>query len=97
MKIRMRSAVAIAAAAGLLFAGVTPAHAAKTITVWADEQRGPQLKSLIDGNTTIAPGYTIKVKFFSALTALQTFKTSHEFKFLSVRLCELLSAFNIQQ
>ncbi len=45
--------------------------AAKTITVWADEQRGPQLKSLIDGNTTIAPGYVIKVKFFSALTALQ--------------------------
>jgi len=45
--------------------------AAKTITVWADEQRGPQLKSLIDGNTSIAPGYVIKVKFFSALTALQ--------------------------
>ena len=73
MKIRMRSAVAVAAAAGMLIAGFTPAQAApKTITVWADEQRGPQLKSLIDGNTTIAPGYTIRVKFFSALTALQS-------------------------
>jgi maltose-binding protein MalE len=72
MKIRMRSVVAVAAAAGLLFTGVTPAHAAKTITVWADEQRGPQLKSLIDGNTTIAPGYVVKVKFFSALSALQS-------------------------
>jgi arabinogalactan oligomer/maltooligosaccharide transport system substrate-binding protein len=44
----------------------------KTIVVWADEQRGPQLKQLIDGNTTIAPGYVVKVKFFSALTALQS-------------------------
>ena len=65
------SAVAVAALA--LSAAVVPTATAanKTITVWADEQRGPQLKSLIDGNTTIAPGYVIKVKFFSALTALQ--------------------------
>ena len=75
MKIRMRSLVAATAAAGLLLTGVgsVPAMAAtKTITVWADETRGPQLKSLIDGNKSIAPGYTIKVKFFSSLTALQS-------------------------
>jgi arabinogalactan oligomer/maltooligosaccharide transport system substrate-binding protein len=42
----------------------------KAIIVWADETRGPQLKSLIDGNTTIAPGYVVKVKFFSGLDAM---------------------------
>ena len=43
----------------------------RTIIVWADDQRGPQLTSLIGGNTSIVPGYTIQVKFFSSLTALQ--------------------------
>mgnify|MGYP000544109348 CR=1 FL=1 len=72
MKTRYRGILAVAATAGLLCAGLAPAQAApKTITVWADEQRGPQLKSLIDGNTSIAPGYVVKVKFFSALSALQ--------------------------
>jgi arabinogalactan oligomer/maltooligosaccharide transport system substrate-binding protein len=67
-----KAAAAVVATASLLGAGLLPAQAApKTITVWADETRGPQLKSLIDGNTDIAPGYTIKVKFFSGLTALQ--------------------------
>jgi arabinogalactan oligomer/maltooligosaccharide transport system substrate-binding protein len=66
------SAIAVAGLA--LSAAVVPTATAatKTITVWADEQRGPQLKSLIDGNKTIAPGYVIKVKFFSSLTALQS-------------------------
>jgi len=68
-----KAAAAVVATASLLGAGLLPAQAApKTITVWADETRGPQLKSLIDGNTSIAPGYTIKVKFFSSLTALQS-------------------------
>ena len=68
-----KAAAAVVATASLLGAGLLPAQAApKTITVWADETRGPQLKSLIDGNTDIAPGYTIKVKFFSSLTALQS-------------------------
>ena len=44
----------------------------KTIVVWADETRGPQLKSLIDGNTTIAPGYVVKVKYFSSFDALNS-------------------------
>jgi len=68
-----KAAAAVIATASLLGAGLLPAQAApKTITVWADETRGPQLKSLIDGNTTIAPGYVIKVKFFASLTALQS-------------------------
>ncbi len=68
-----KAAAAVVATASLLGAGLLPAQAApKTITVWADEQRGPQLKSIIDGNTTIAPGYVIKVKFFSSLSALQS-------------------------
>ena len=63
-------ATAALAASALL---VPSANAAtKTIIVWADETRGPQLTKLIDGNTTIAPGYKIQVKFFSALTALQS-------------------------
>lgn len=65
------SAVAAAALAVTGFA--VPAHAAaRTITVWADDQRGPQLTKLIDGNTSIAPGYVIKVKYFSSLDALQS-------------------------
>ena len=64
------SVVAVATLA--ISAAVVPTATAanKTITVWADEQRGPQLKSLIDGNTTIAPGYVIKVKFYASLDAL---------------------------
>jgi maltose-binding protein MalE len=71
---RFRAAGVVAAAALALGAlAGSPAVAAKrTIVVWADEQRGPQLQKLIDGNTTIAPGYTISVKFFSALDALQS-------------------------
>lgn len=75
MKIRMRGIIAATAAAGLLLSGaaVMPASAAtKTIVVWADDQRGPQLKKLIDGNTKIVPGYTVKIKFFASLTALQS-------------------------
>jgi maltose-binding protein MalE len=44
--------------------------AGRTVTVWADETFGPQLTKLIDGNTTIAPGYVIKVKYFSSYDAL---------------------------
>jgi arabinogalactan oligomer/maltooligosaccharide transport system substrate-binding protein len=76
MKInRMRGLLVAAATAGVLATGVAPiAHAAslKTITVWADDQRGPQLLALLGGNTTIAKGYKVKVKFFSNLTALQS-------------------------
>ena len=69
------SAAALVSAAALAVSALAgaPAQAAtKTIVVWADEQRGPQLQKLIDGNTTIAPGYKIQVKFFSALDALQS-------------------------
>jgi arabinogalactan oligomer/maltooligosaccharide transport system substrate-binding protein len=64
----------VAAATLVITASVVPTATAapKTIVVWADEQRGPQLKKLIDGNKTIAPGYVISVKFFSALDALQS-------------------------
>ncbi len=43
----------------------------RTIIVWADDVRGPQLTTLIGGNTSIVNGYKIQVKFFSSLTALQ--------------------------
>ena len=75
MNIKRFRAAGVVAAAALALGAVagSPAVAAKrTIVVWADEQRGPQLAKLIDGNTTIAPGYTISVKFFSSLDALQS-------------------------
>ena len=44
----------------------------KTIVVWADEQRGPALEPLLQGNTDIAPGYEIELVIFSGLEALQS-------------------------
>lgn len=65
---------AIASAALIASAMLVPSAnaATKTITIWADDQRGPQLTKLLQGNTTIVPGYTINIKFFSSLTALQS-------------------------
>lgn len=76
MKIRrtgFKAAAAVFAAVSMLGVGLVPAEAAtKTIVVWADEQRGPQLASLLQNNTSIAPGYKIVVKTFASLTALQS-------------------------
>ena len=66
------SVLAAAALAASAVVGAPAQAASRTIVVWADEQRGPQLQKLIDGNTDIAPGYTIQVKFFSSLDALQS-------------------------
>lgn len=66
------SVLAAAALAASAVVGAPAQAASRTIVVWADEQRGPQLEKLINGNTTIAPGYTIQVKFFSSLDALQS-------------------------
>ena len=50
---------------------VPSANAAnKTIIVWADDQRGPALKKFLDGNTTVAPGYVVKVSTYSNYDAL---------------------------
>ena len=75
MKKKNLGIVGALASAALLGSALTmpAAHAAtRTLTVWADDQRGPQLTKLIDGNTSIAPGYTIKIKYFSSLDALQS-------------------------
>ena len=42
----------------------------KTIVVWADDQRGPDLKKFLEGNTSIAPGYVIKISTYSNYDAL---------------------------
>jgi maltose-binding protein MalE len=44
----------------------------KVIKVWADEQRGPALQTILEGNTEIAPGYVIEIEVFPALDALQS-------------------------
>lgn len=49
-----------------------PAEELKTIKVWADEQRGPALQTILEGNTEIAPGYIIEIEVFPALDALQS-------------------------
>ena len=74
MSVRKGRVAAITAAAALgvsVLLAPAASAATKTITIWADEQRGPQLKMLVDGNKSIVPGYTVKVKIFTALTALQ--------------------------
>ena len=75
VKISKRGIVAAVATAGLLFSGLTavPAQAAdKVINVWSDEGRGPALKSILEGNKKIAPGYTFKVKVYSGYDALDS-------------------------
>lgn len=49
-----------------------PVEELKTIKVWADEQRGPALQTILEGNTEIAPGYVIEIEVFPALDALQS-------------------------
>ena len=75
VKISKRGIVAAIATAGLLFSGVAavPTQAAnKVINIWADEGRGPALKKFVEGNTTIAPGYTFKVTTYSGYDALDS-------------------------
>jgi maltose-binding protein MalE len=74
MSVRKGRVAAITAAAALgvsVLLAPSASAATKTITIWADEVRGPQLKMLVEGNKSIVPGYTVKVKIFTALTALQ--------------------------
>jgi arabinogalactan oligomer/maltooligosaccharide transport system substrate-binding protein len=61
-------AAAVALGAGLT---VTPAHANKTIVVWADETRGPNLKKTLDVKSDWVPGYTITIKSFANFDALK--------------------------
>ena len=71
-KAKLAAALAVSALSASVLATV-PAHAAtKTIVVWADDQRGPALKRFLDGNTTIAPGYTFKVSTYANYDALNS-------------------------
>lgn len=77
VKISKRGIVAAIATAGLLFSGVAPAMAEdKIITVWADENRGPNLLSVLGtvdkqkGGEWV-DGYKIKVVTYSSFDALK--------------------------
>ena len=61
-------AAAVALGAGL---SVTPAHANKTIVVWADETRGPNLVKTLAAKGDWVPGYTVSVKAFPNFDALK--------------------------
>ena len=70
-KLGLVGIVASAALVGSTLLVPSANAAQRTLIVWADDQRGPQLTTLIGGNTSIVPGYKIQVKFFSSLSALQ--------------------------
>jgi maltose-binding protein MalE len=72
VKISARGLIAAVATAGLLFTGMPAQAAENEIVVWSDETRGPQLEGLLEGNKTVAPGFTVKVKYFASLSALQS-------------------------
>jgi len=66
--------VALAAAAALSVSGLVamaPAQAAsKTLVLWTDEQRGPAMTKLLAALPPKITGYTVQVKSFSSLEAL---------------------------
>ena len=64
---------AVTLAAGLISGIISaPVHAAsKTIIVWADETRGPNLQKVIAAKGDWVPGYTIKIVPFSSFDALK--------------------------
>jgi arabinogalactan oligomer/maltooligosaccharide transport system substrate-binding protein len=72
MKISKKGlALGAAVLTAALLGGSVPAMAAdSTITIWMDEERGKTLSPIYDGNTTIAPGYTISVKSFASRDAM---------------------------
>lgn len=59
---------ALALTAGLL----TPAKAATTVLVWADESRGPNLVKTLKDKSDWVDGVEIEVKSFSGFDALKT-------------------------
>jgi arabinogalactan oligomer/maltooligosaccharide transport system substrate-binding protein len=66
-------AASLAIALGMSLSSA-PAHAAagdKVLTVWADDQRGPHLASVIAAKGDWVPGYTIKITTFSSFDALK--------------------------
>ena len=71
-KFGMAAAASLAAALSLGLMSA-PAHAdSKTIVVWADQTRGPNLQKVIAAKGDWVPGYTIKVVPFSSFDALKT-------------------------
>lgn len=70
-KLGLVGVIASAALVGSTLLVPSASAAPRTLIVWADDVRGPQLATLIGGNTSIVPGYKIQVKFFASLTALQ--------------------------
>lgn len=69
-KSRLVAATAVLALSVSGLAAFAPAYGAtKTITIWTDESRGPDLKALLVGRTPVA-GHVIKVTVFSSRDAL---------------------------
>ncbi len=64
------SLAAVAVAVSTL--GAPAAQAASTVTVWADETRGPNLQKVIDAKSDWVAGTTIKIVSFSSFDALKT-------------------------
>ena len=72
MRKKSIAAAAMFAASALLLSGIgaAPAHAADVVVVWADDTRGPQLKTFLDKKTY--GGKKLEITTFASKTALDT-------------------------
>jgi maltose-binding protein MalE len=71
-RIGVVGAIAAAALAFGVVAGVPARAADKEIVIWADETRGPNLEKLMSQKSDWVSGYTFKIVTWSSFTALKT-------------------------
>jgi len=72
MKKRLSMGFAATAALALTAGLLTPAQAATTVVVWADESRGPNLVKTLKDKADWVAGVDIEIKSFSGFDALKT-------------------------
>jgi len=72
MKKRLSMGFAATAALALTAGLLTPAQAATTVVVWADESRGPNLVKTLKDKADWVDGVEIEIKSFSGFDALKT-------------------------
>lgn len=71
MKKQILKGFAVAAALALSAGVVTPAQAANEIVVWADENRGPNIRDALATKSSWVSGYTVTVKAYPNFDALK--------------------------
>ena len=71
MKNKLFKGFVVAAAVALSAGVVTPVHANTEIVVWADETRGPNIRTALATKSSWVSGYTVTVKAFANFDALK--------------------------